>query len=47
MFDGNRILAHDDLLDQKFHDLLTLTYIEGLRIRTQAIQKGRECLCEP
>lgn len=47
MFDRNRILAHDDLLDQESHDSLALTNIAGFGIRAQSLQKGREGFREP
>lgn len=44
MFDGNRILPDDDLLDQEFHDPLTIADVKGFSGGAQARQKRRQGL---
>jgi len=46
MFDGNGILPDDNLLDQEFHDPLTITNVKGLSGGAQTRQKRGQGLCK-
>ncbi len=47
MTDDNRVVADQDLLDQKAHDSLTLVGVECFRRDVEPGKERRECLGEP